>query len=132
MILLTLNASLRSVPVSIFAATDNNLQENKQQNKELLINTSESFAEDREQYKFTNKKINKEIKHQSGSVNTKLEKHLNENGVFDDEINTLGEKNLNDMEQCDIQNVQIYAGYYAMEDTKEREGQTIKIGRAHV
>ncbi len=56
MILLTLNASLRSVPVSIFAATDNNLQENKQQNKELLINTSESFAEDREQYKFTNKK----------------------------------------------------------------------------
>ncbi len=125
MILLTLNASLRSVPVSIFAATDNNLQENKQQNKELLINTSESFAEDREQYKFTNKKINKEIKHQSGSVNTKLEKHLNENGVFDDEINTLGEKNLNDMEQCDIQNVQIYAGYYAMEDTKEREGQTI-------
>ena len=40
MILLTLNASLRSVPVSIFAATDNNLQDNIHQYKELLINTS--------------------------------------------------------------------------------------------
>lgn len=125
MILLTLNASLRSVPVSMYAATDNKLQEKNQQKKEYLINTSESFTEKREQYKFTNKKINEEIKHHSGRVNTKLEKHLNENGVFDDEIGTLGEKNLNEMEQCDIQNVQIYAGYYAMEDTKEREGQTI-------
>lgn len=92
---------------------------------ELLIDTTESFAKEREQYKFTNKKINEEIKHQSGSVNAKLEKHLNENGIFDDEIDTLGEENLNDMEECDIQNIQIYAGYFAMEDTKEREGQTI-------
>lgn len=125
MILLTLNASLRSVPVYVFAKEENKLLENHQKKNELLIDTTESFAKEREQYKFTNKKINEEIKHQSGSVNAKLEKHLNENGIFDDEIDTLGEENLNDMEECDIQNIQIYAGYFAMEDTKEREGQTI-------
>lgn len=70
-----------------------------------------------------NKKIDEEVNHNTGLLDEDIEQYLNENGVFDEELENISDiKNLNNLEKDEIQ---VFTGYFAVSDTKEEEGTTV-------
>lgn len=61
-------------------------------NEEIFV--EESFVDDRNQYEYIDKKIEDDLKDETGIVSSELEKKLNEQGYFDDDIEMLSEDDI--------------------------------------
>ena len=88
-----------------------------------------NINEIKDEFEFIGDKIDEEIENDSGVFeNDKIEKFLNENGVFDEDIQSIYNEEeiseLNEFDQDDIDNMSVYVEYYAVPDmdiTEESE-----------
>lgn len=95
------------------------LADNEEYNEELYV--SEPFIDERDNYDYIDKKIEDDIKSETGIVSSEVEEMLNEQGYFDDDIEMLSESDVNALEESDISEGIVYTEYYAVPDIKEAD-----------
>ncbi len=84
------------------------------------------FSEIKDDYEYIGNKVEDEINQSSGIIeNEELEKYLNENGVFDEDIASLCEEDdieeFNEITEEDIDNMDVSIEYYAVLDEQVDE-----------
>lgn len=68
-------------------------------------------------YKNIDKKVEKEMKKHSTKADKEVEKLLNEQGIFDEDIKGLfTDEELKELDNNDIENMEVYITYYAAYD----------------
>lgn len=82
------------------------------------------FSEIKDDYEYIGNKVEDEVNQSSGIIeNEELEIYLNENGVFDEEIEDIYSheeiEELNEAIEENMENLQIHVEYYAGNDTEE-------------
>lgn len=76
--------------------------EKEQQRDTCMVKQKRGFAEHKEHYYYINKKIAEETRNKTSVVNKKIEKKLNENGIFDEEIKNSSKKELDELRVADM------------------------------
>lgn len=113
-IVLTIMAYILTMPYLVWASNDNSLREVKRK--------QDSFSEERNNYKKINKKINEELEKTTNQIDSDVEKFLNENGVFDDEIFSMYKKEtIDNMKEIGTENLEMYVSYFAVDENIESE-----------
>lgn len=90
------------------------------------VNNNCGFTENKEDYYYIDKKVKKEKKSVTGKLDKDIEEKLNENGVFDEEINSSNESELEDLRSADADTMQIYTQYYAIDDREELKDKKVE------
>ena len=90
------------------------------------VSKERGFAANKEHSYFIGKKIEKEKKSKTGIVNDKIEKKLNENGIFDEEINKSSTNELDTLNGAEMDTIQIYTQYYAVDDSEELKDKKVE------
>ncbi|MBQ4069318.1 MAG: hypothetical protein IJC76_08705 [Lachnospiraceae bacterium] len=81
------------------------------------------FVKKHKKYKNVTKTIQREVNKHSTVAKKEVEKYLNEQGVFDDEIAGLyTDEDLRDLKIDDLYNTDVYVSYYAIVDKEELTG----------
>ena len=105
---------------NVYADENNKIVQN-------YINNRNLFNNKEKEYKYVDKKVDKEKKKHSTVAKKEVEEYLNENGIFDEDIKGLfSEKELRELKCEDLINSEIYVSYYAVEDTEELEDISIE------
>lgn len=88
-------------------------------NEEIFV--EESFVDDRNQYEYIDKKIEDDLKDETGIVSSELEEKLNLQGCFDEDIEMLSDEEIECLEDTDFSDCIVYAEYYAVTDCEDKE-----------
>ena len=94
---------------------------NKDSDSIKQLDIEEQYVNDRNQYEFIDKKIDDDLKSQTGIISEKLETTLNNKGYFDDDIERLDEYDILSLEDAELDNISVLTEYYAIPDTKDND-----------
>lgn len=75
---------------------------NKDSDSIKQLDIEEQYVNDRNQYEFIDKKIDDDLKSQTGIISEKLETTLNNKGYFDDDIERLDEYDILSLEDAEL------------------------------
>ncbi|MBQ3545609.1 MAG: hypothetical protein IJA34_11605 [Lachnospiraceae bacterium] len=95
-----------------------NADENKRNQEKYNSNLEHTFSQDRKKYDNINRKIEEEIESNTDILDEDIEKYLNENGVYDREIEQI--KDVGYMSGLDKEDIQIFSAYYSVKDNPEK------------
>ncbi|MBQ3545611.1 MAG: hypothetical protein IJA34_11615 [Lachnospiraceae bacterium] len=89
-------------------------------------NEESIFSKDREKFKNINKKIKEEMESHTDLLDEDIEIYLNENGVYDREIEKI--KGVEYMSGLNKEDIQIFSAYYSVEDNPQKTDVPITDG----
>ena len=71
-----------------------------------------TIFEEAKDEKYVNKKVEEEKKNKTELLDNKTERYLNENGVFDEEIEKLDDETLEELMKSPNEDIQVYTSFY--------------------
>lgn len=82
-------------------------------------NISNVLINEEGEYEYIDKKIQEDVKNNTGLIDEKSEKLLNEKGLLDDEIERLNKEEIKNIEENVDENTKVFSNYYSVEDTRD-------------
>lgn len=122
--ILLIIANMQMMVINTYA---NDFNEIYQKNNSVDNGQYSEFSDIKNEYEYVSDKVDEEVGVNSSEIsNNDLEEHLNNNGIFDDEISDIyGEEDIVEFENMnkeEIDNMSVSVSYYAVEDIdKEQE-----------
>lgn len=93
----------------VFAISDSNVEEVYKANLD-------EFTKSKDKYKYTNGKIEEEMDNSTGIVDEDKEIYLNENGIFDNELDDIDELAIAEINEADIDEIRVYTTFFEYEE----------------
>lgn len=121
LVIVTLIASFNSLPIVGFAK-----ERQIYQDEQRKVYVPDSFVKSRGSYTHINKKLEEEASDFTGKLDKKVEKLLNEKGIFDDELERCSEQSLEELEKYVDENSIVYVAYYAVDDSEQLKEEPVK------
>lgn len=83
--------------------------------------TMEGYPDDVKRYSFINKKVCLELDSHNTFLEPELEKYLNKNGIFDEDIDEFDSNTINQLSKVNLEDIDIKCGYFAVVDSEQME-----------
>lgn len=87
-----------------------------------------TIFEEAKDEKYVNKKVEEEKKNKTELLDNKTEKYLNDNGLFDEEIEKLDDKTLEELDESSNEDIKVFTSFYAYIEPDEIEKDNVYTG----
>lgn len=80
------------------------------------------FFDESSKKEYTKKKINEEMQANTNILSNEMEEYLNQEGMFDSELCEMDDKTVEELNNCDVEDVKVITSFYKYEENVEEIG----------